>query len=71
MDQKDKQVSELESEILYLRKLLDDNGIKYDYPEYLATSQAKQPEIVFPELTTEHAIKFYSYSHGRKDVYGR
>lgn len=71
MDQKDKQVSELESEILYLRKLLDDNGIKYDYPEYLATSQAKQPEIVFPELTTEHAIKFYSYFHGRKDVYGR
>lgn len=69
MDQKDKQISELESEILYLRKLLDDNGIKYDYPEYLATSQAKQPEIVFPELTTEHAIKFYSYFHGRKDVY--
>ena len=41
MDQKDKQIAELESEIRYLRKLLDDNGIKYDYPEYLGASQAK------------------------------
>lgn len=34
MEHKDKQIVELESEIRYLRQLLDENGIKYDYKEY-------------------------------------
>ena len=69
MEHKDKQIVELESEIRYLRQLLDENGIKYDYKEYIANLQKKAPTILMPELTTEHAIKFYSYFHGRKDVY--
>lgn len=63
-------IRDQEQEIRYLRHLLDVNGIPYDYQAYkdsLATSQNN--EIVFPELTREHAISFYSMFRGRKDVF--
>jgi superfamily II DNA or RNA helicase len=60
----------LESEIRYLKGLLDENGISYDYEAYVEAIKREEPvEIEFPELTAEHAIRFYSYFRGRKDVY--
>ena len=40
MNQKDKYISDLESEIQYLKKLLDDNGISYDYEAHLRALQS-------------------------------
>lgn len=65
-------IQDQKQEILYLRHLLDINGIPYDYQAYresLATTQDN--EIVFPELTREHAISFYSMFRGRKDVFSQ
>ncbi len=39
MEHKDKQIVELESEIRYLRQVLDENGIKYDYKHQKRTSK--------------------------------
>ena len=39
MNQTDKYISDLEAEIQYLKKLLDDNGISYDYEAHLRTLQ--------------------------------
>ncbi len=41
MEHKDKQIVELESEIRYLRQLLDENGIKYDYKASKTPKQAR------------------------------
>ena len=71
MDSKDRYISQLESENRYLRRLLDDNGIVYDYDAHLRKSRSEVGDITFPELTAEHAIQFYSYFRGRKDVYVR
>ena len=65
-------IRDQEQEIRYLRHLLDINGIPYDYQAYkesLTTTQDN--EIVFPELTREHAISFYSMFRGRKDVFSQ
>ena len=69
MDCKDKYISDLESEIQYLKKLLDDNGISYDYEAHLRALQSDAGDIVFPELGPEHASLLYSYFRGRPDVY--
>ena len=58
---KDKYISELESEIQYLKKLLDENGINYDYDAHLIALQSDVGDIVFPELGPEHANLLYSY----------
>lgn len=58
-----------EPEIQYLKKLLDDNGISYDYKAHLRTLQSDVGDIVFPELGPEHASLLYSYFKGRRDVY--
>lgn len=63
------QIAQLESEIRYLKQLLDENGIPYDFQAYLERTQDPVGEIQFPELTPEHAIQFYSFFRGRKDVY--
>lgn len=65
----DSQTDKLESEIRYLKQLLDENGIPYDYQAYHERTQDLVGKIQFPELTPEHAIQFYSYFRGRKDVY--
>ena len=66
---KDKYISDLESEIQYLKKLLDENGINYDYDAHLRALQSDVGDIVFPELGPEHANLLYSYFKGRPDVY--
>ena len=40
MDNGIRTISDLESEIQYLKKLLDDNGISYDYEAHLRTLQS-------------------------------
>ena len=62
-------LADLESEIQYLKKLLDDNGISYDYEAHLRALQSDVGDIVFPELGPEHASLLYSYFKGRQDVY--
>lgn len=70
MGANDDHITRLESEIRYLKGLLDENGILYDYEAYVETAMWEEPvEIESPELTAEHAIQFYSYFRGRKDVY--
>lgn len=66
---KDPLIDKLEAEIRYLKKLLDNNGIPYDYQADVDGVQVRRGEIQFPELTPGHAIQFYSYFRGRKDVY--
>ena len=66
---KDPLIDKLEAEIRYLKKLLDENGIQYDYQAYVDGAPVQRGEVQFPELTPEHAIQFYSYFRGRKDVY--
>ena len=68
-NQKDKYVSDLESQIQYYKKLLDENGISYDYEAHLRALQSDVGNIVFPELGPEHANLLYSYFKGRQDVY--
>ena len=66
----DDHIERLESEIQYLKGLLDENGIPYDYEAVVEAAKWEEPvEIDFPALTAEHAIQFYSYFRGRKDVY--
>ena len=63
-------IAQLESEIRYLKGLLDENGIPYDYQAFVETVNREVPvEIELPELSAEHAILFYSFFRGRKDVY--
>ena len=66
----DDHIARLELEIQYLKRLLDEYGIPYDYEAYVETDKREEPvEIEFPVLTVDHAIQFYSYFRGRKDVY--
>ena len=62
-------ICDLESQIQYLKKLLDDNGISYDYEAHLRALQSDVGDIIFPELGPEHASLLYSYFKGRQDVY--
>ena len=68
----DKAILELESEIRYLRQLLDSNGIAYDYQAYKESlASTEEGGIEFPELTREHAIAFYGMFRGRKDIFSQ
>ena len=69
VNHKDKYISNLESQIQYFKKLLDENGISYDYEAHLRALQSDVGDIVFPELGPEHASLLYSYFKGRQDVY--
>jgi superfamily II DNA or RNA helicase len=65
-------IDELEREVLYLRNLLKINGIHYDYQAYKESlDTSEESEIDSPELTREHAIKFYGMFRGRKDVFAQ
>ena len=48
MDNRGRTISDLESEIQYLKKLLDENGISYDYEAHLRALQSDVGDIVFP-----------------------
>ena len=69
MDCKDKYISDLESQIQYFKKLLDDNGISYDYEAHFRALQSDVGDIIFPKLGPEHASLLYLYFKGRQDVY--
>ena len=69
VDQKDKYIFDLESQLQYFKKLLDENGIIYDYEAHLRSLQSDVGDIIFPELGPEHASLLYSYFKGRQDVY--
>ena len=69
VDQKDKYIFDLESQLQYFKKLLDENGIIYDYEAHLRALQSDVGDIIFPELGPEHASLLYSYFKGRQDVY--
>lgn len=60
----------LEEEISYLKKLLDDNGIKYGFQGTLPIIKQNDERIIkFPEITPAYAKFFYSMFKGRKDVF--
>jgi hypothetical protein len=70
MAMNDDHITRLESEIRYLKGLLDENGIPYDYEAFVETARREEPvEIEFPELKAEHAIQFYSYLSPHHDRY--
>ena len=57
MGANDDHITRLESEIRYLKGLLDENGIPYDYEAFVDVAKREEPvEIEFPVLTAEHAI---------------
>lgn len=64
----EKEIMELESEIRYLRQLLDSNGIAYDYQAYKESlASTEEGGIEFPELTREHAQNLYDALQGAAD----
>ena len=64
----DDHIARLESEIRYLKGLLDENGITYDSEAFVEAARREEPvEIEFPALTAEHAIQLsQSVSHQEK-----
>lgn len=55
LDTEDNHIARLESEIRYLKGLLDENGIAYDYDAFAEAERQVCPvEIEFPALTVEH-----------------
>ena len=62
----------LKDEIEYLRSLLEEHGIGYDYGEYCRRREADRcGESVPIEISAEVARFFFSMFHGRVDVYAR
>ena len=47
MDQKDKYIFDLESQLQYFKKLLDENGIIYDYEAHLRALQSDVGDIIW------------------------
>ena len=66
-------VHDLKEEILYLRSLLDANGIKYDFEAYCLEKDARKAEspMIPIDITPETAKFFFSMFHGRVDVYAK
>lgn len=60
-------------ELSYLRSLLDENGIEYDYEAYckkaVEAQECHQPVPL--EITPDMAKFFFSMFHGRVDVYAK
>ncbi len=62
-------IQALESEVAYLKSILDSYGIKYDSGIVCkAADQSSSVEILFPEITEDHARLLYSYFKGRRDA---
>lgn len=80
-DHYEKKISELQAEINYLHKLLDDAKIPYkefvaniSYEDDLrqAGMESDQSSRIIPiNLTPKHAAYFYSIFKGRRDVYSK
>ena len=72
-------IKELECEIKYLRKLLEEKGISYEYKKGQNDDEIKNEKnniddqgkrIIPTTITEKHAIFFYRLFKGRPDVYG-
>ena len=66
-------IHNLKEEILYLRSLLDENGIEYDFEAFQRTRRGEDesPQMVPIDITPETAKFFFSIFHGRVDVYAK
>ena len=64
-------IHSLEEEIRYLRSLLDENGISYDFEAFRRRVEdvVELSQMVPIDITPESAKFFYSMFHGRVDVY--
>ena len=69
----DAAVHDLKEEILYLRSLLDKNGIKYDFEAFLRARKedGESSQMVPIDIAPETAKFFFSMFHGRVDVYAK
>ena len=47
VDQKDKYIFDLESQLQYFKRLLDENGISYDYEAHLRALQSDVGDIIW------------------------
>lgn len=81
------EILRLQDEICYLKALLDDSGISYDYEAYCRERETDEqrpltsneysnqailhPDVSLSNVTAEMAIQFYSLFRGRKDVYSK
>lgn len=76
MSDVERTIRQMQSEIDYLHRLLDEHGIKYSV-SFENEEQLPKPEndqgkrIIHPEITPEMAQFFYTYFRGRKDVYSK
>ena len=61
VDQKDKYIFDLESQLQYFKKLLDENGIIYDYEAHLRALQSDVGDIIFPELGLPEKLYIFRY----------
>ena len=66
-------IHSLEEEIRYLRSLLEENGIEYDFEAFLRARKEKDEssQMVTIDITSETAKFFFSMFHGRVDVYAK
>ena len=64
-------IHSLEEEIRYLRSLLDENGISYDFEAFRRREEdvVELSQMVPIDITPETAKFFFSMFHGRVDVY--
>ena len=67
----DSVIHSLEEEIRYLRTLLDENGIAYDFGAFCKRKEEEMElsQMVPIDITPETAKFFFSMFHGRVDVY--
>lgn len=77
MDNLLNQIVVLKQEVAYLKSVLDTYGIPYNFPESdvvtnrLVENTQNKVEVLFPEITPEHAKLLYSMFRGRKDVFSK
>lgn len=66
-------IHNLKEEILYLRSLLEENGIEYDFEAFQRErmEEDEPPQMVPIDITPETAKFFFSMFHGRVDVYAK
>ena len=66
-------IHRFEEEIRYLRSLLEENGIEYDFEAFLRARKedGESSQMVPIDITPETAKFFFSMFHGRVDVYAK
>ena len=67
-------IMDLRDEIAYLRLLLEENGIAYDFKAFAENQKQEETaarEMVPLQITPETAKSFFAMFHGRVDVYAK